>query len=148
MKQNQCDCLARSTTCTKRASLGPALLALLPLRRLPQLFGSAQYFFVSTKSLSCFCRRWTSDRRWDKRKHKHTRSDNVTVLVAVSTVAVVARQLIRGNAIAHVVFVPWCDIKNPARQAGVCLVNNCHKARLGRAAPATARRRWDRAPER
>ena len=28
------DCLARSTTCTKRASLAPALLALLPLRRL------------------------------------------------------------------------------------------------------------------
>ena len=28
------DCLARSITCTKRASLGPALLALLPLRRL------------------------------------------------------------------------------------------------------------------
>ena len=29
----------------------------------------------------------------------------------VSTVAVVARQLIRGNAIANVVFVPWCDKK-------------------------------------
>ena len=28
------DCLARSTTCTKRASLAPALLAPLPLRRL------------------------------------------------------------------------------------------------------------------
>ena len=27
------DCLARSATCTKRASLAPALLALLPLRR-------------------------------------------------------------------------------------------------------------------
>ena len=45
--------------------------------------------FVSTKSLSCFCRRWTCDRRWDKRKHKHSPSDNVTVAVAVSTVAVV-----------------------------------------------------------
>ena len=28
------DCLARSITCKKRASLGPALFALLPLRRL------------------------------------------------------------------------------------------------------------------
>ena len=28
------DCLARSTTCTKRASLAPALLALLRLRHL------------------------------------------------------------------------------------------------------------------
>ena len=35
----------------------------------------------------------------------------MTVAVAVSTVAVVVRQLIRGNAIAHVVFVPWCDRK-------------------------------------
>ena len=52
------------------------------------------------------CHRWTCDRRWDKRKHKHARSDNVTVAVAVSTVAVVVRQLIRGNAIANVVFVP------------------------------------------
>ena len=30
----------------------------------------------------------------------------------------------------------------PARQVMVCLDNNCHKARLGRAAPATARSRW------
>ena len=45
------------------------------------------------------------DRRWDKRKH------SATVAVAVSTVAVVVRQLIRGNAIAHVVFDPWCDRK-------------------------------------
>ena len=37
---------------------------------------------------------------------------NVTVAVAVSAVAVVVRQLIRGNAIAHVVFVPWCDRKH------------------------------------
>ena len=35
------DCLARSTTCTKRASLGPDD---------PQLFGSVQNFFVETKS--------------------------------------------------------------------------------------------------
>ena len=40
---------------------------------------------------------------------------NVTVAVAVSTVAVVVRQLIRGNAIAHVVFVPWCD-KKPRKE--------------------------------
>ena len=57
------------------------------------------------------CRPWTCDRRWDKRKHKHARGDNVTVAVAVSTVAEVVRQLIRGNAVAHVVFVPWCDRK-------------------------------------
>ena len=36
----------------------------------------------------------------------------MTVAVAVSTVAVVVRQLIRGNAIAHVVFVPWFDNKH------------------------------------
>ena len=40
-----------------------------------------------------------------KHKNKHARGDNVTVAVAVSTVAVVVRQLIRGIAIAHVVFV-------------------------------------------
>ena len=45
--------------------------------------------------------------RWDNRKHKHARSDSVTVAVAVSTVAVVVRQLVRGNAVAHVVLVPW-----------------------------------------
>ena len=44
----------------------------------------------------------------------HTKH-NVTVAVAVSTVAVVVRQLIRGNAIAHVVFVPWCD-KKPVKR--------------------------------
>ena len=44
-------------------------------------------------------------------KAKH----NVTVAVAVSAVAVVVRQLIRGNAIAHVVFVPWCD-KKPRKE--------------------------------
>ena len=33
-KTMACDCLARIATCTKRASLGPHLLALLPLRRL------------------------------------------------------------------------------------------------------------------
>ena len=43
----------------------------------------------------------------------HARSDNVTVSVAVSSVAVVVRQLIRGNANAHVVFVPW---KSPAKR--------------------------------
>ena len=42
---------------------------------LPQLFASVQYLFVETKSplllstSSCFCRRWTCDRRWDFRKH-------------------------------------------------------------------------------
>ena len=39
----------------------------------------------------------------------------MTVAVAVSAVAVVVRQLIRGNAIAHVVFVPWCD-KMPRKE--------------------------------
>ena len=78
IKHNQCDCLPRLQC--------EPLLDLLFLRSshsddwLPQLFGSVQYFFVSTKSLSCFCRRWTGDRRWDKRKHKHRRSDNVTVV--------------------------------------------------------------------
>ena len=107
------DCLAISTTCTKRASLAPALRALLHSDDwLPQLFGSVQYFFVSTKSLSCFCRPWTVDRMGQKESHTHTKH-NVTVAVAVSTVAVVVRQLIRGNAIARVVFVPWCTKKAP-----------------------------------
>ena len=35
-------------------------------------FRSVQYSFVSTKSLSCFCRRWTCDWRWVNRKHNHT----------------------------------------------------------------------------
>ena len=42
--------------------------------------------------------------------HTHTKH-NVTVAVAVSAVAMFVRQLIRGNAIAQVVFVPWCDTK-------------------------------------
>ena len=41
---------------------------------------------------------------WDE-KHKHTRSDNVVVAVAVITVTVFLRQMIRGNAIVHVVLV-------------------------------------------
>ena len=42
---------------------------------LPKLFGGVQYLSVETRSpfllftSSCFCRRWTCDRRWDKRKH-------------------------------------------------------------------------------
>ena len=57
--------------------------------------------------------------------------------VAVSTVAVVLRQLIRGNAIAHVVFVPWCDNKPRKEMSGRCVLTDVKKARLGRAAPAT-----------
>ena len=49
-----------------------------------------------------------------KEAQTHTKH-NVTVAVAVSTVAVVVQQLIRGNAIAHVVFVPWCD-KKPRKE--------------------------------
>ena len=87
------------------------------------------------------CRRWTCDRRWDKRKHKHARSDNVTVAVAVSTVAVVVRQLIRGNAIAHVVFVPWCDRKPRKGRPRGCVLTDVTKVR-----PATAQRRSGQAP--
>ena len=63
----------------------------------------------------------------------------MTVAVVVSTVAVVVRQLIRENVIAHVVFVPQCDRKAPQRVAGKMCVDRCDKDRLGRAAPATAR---------
>ena len=59
----------------------------------------------------------------------------MTIAVAVSTVAVVVRQLIRGNAIAHVVFVSQ---KAPQREAEKMCVDICH---------TTARRRWDRAPK-
>ena len=48
----------------------------------------------------------------------------VTVAVAVSTVAVVVRQLIRGNAIAHVVFVPWCDEKPRKERPGRCVLTD------------------------
>ena len=66
----------------------------------------------------------------------HTK-ENATVAVAVSTVAVVVRQLIRGNAIAHFVFVPWCD-KNPRKEAGKKCIDRCHKARLRRGLGAKA----------
>ena len=62
--------------------------------------------------------------RWDKRKHKHTRSDHVTGAVAVSTVAVVVRQLIRGYAVAHVVFVPWCDKKPRKGRPRECVLTD------------------------
>ena len=81
------------------------------------------------------CRRWTCDRRWDNRKHKHARSDIVTVAVAVSTVAVIVRQLIRRNAIVHVVFVPWCDrMPRKGRREDVCC--RCHKSSPGHGAKA------------
>ena len=57
----------------------------------------------------------------------------MTVAVAVSTVAVVVRQLIRGNAIAHVVFVPWCDRKPRKGRSRGCVLTDVTKAR-----PATA----------
>ena len=72
------------------------------------------------------CRR----RRWDKRKHKHARSDNVTVAVAVRPVAVVVRHLVRGNAVAHVVLVPWCDKKpRKGRPRGCVLTDVTRLAR-------------------
>ena len=52
---------------------------------LPQLFGSVQNFFVETKSpfplstSSCFCRRWTCDWRWDKRKRNATTRGRVHI---------------------------------------------------------------------
>ena len=73
---------------------------------------------VGTRSTTC-------DSGWDE-MHKHTRSDNVAVAVAVSTVAVVVRQVVRVNAVAHVVSVPRYDKKSPkkspAKEAGkMCL---------------------------
>ena len=59
----------------------------------------------------------------------------MTVAVAVSTVAVVVRQLIRGNAVAHVVFVPWCDRKPRNGRPRGCVLTDVTKAR-----PATAQR--------
>ena len=59
----------------------------------------------------------------------------MTVAMAVSTVAVVVRQLIRGNAIANVVFVPWCDRKPRKGRPERCVLTDVTKAR-----PATAQR--------
>ena len=49
-----------------------------------------------------------------KEAQTHTKH-NVTVAVAVSTIVVIVRQSIRGNAIAHVVFVPWSG-KKPRKE--------------------------------
>ena len=49
----------------------------------------------------------------------------------------VVRQLIRGNAIAHVVFVPWCDRKPRKGRPRGCVLTDVTKAR-----PAT--RKGDR----
>ena len=59
----------------------------------------------------------------------------MTVAVALSSVAVVVRQLIRGNAIAHAVFVPWCDRKPRNGRPRGCVLTDVTKAR-----PATAQR--------
>ena len=80
------DCLARSATCTKRASLGPAVLALLPLRRLaaatlrerPALLRRDEVALPLSTS-SCFCRRWACDRGWDTRKHNATTRGGVHI---------------------------------------------------------------------
>ena len=62
------------------------------------------------------------DSGWDE-KHWHTRSDNEAVAVAVSTVAVVVRQLVRGNALAHIVFVPRYHKKAPQGRPRRCVLN-------------------------
>ena len=49
--------------------------------------------------------------------------------MAVSTVAVVVRQLIRGNVIAHVVFVPWCEKKLRKGRPRGCVLTDVTKAR-------------------
>ena len=69
--RGRCDRLVRFVRFarfTKRASLGPRLLAFFYSDdRLPQLSRGLQYFFVVTKSpfmlatSSCFCRRWCCD---------------------------------------------------------------------------------------
>ena len=61
------------------------------------------------------------DSGWDE-KHEHTRSDNVAVAVAVSTVAVVVLQLVRRNAVAHIVFVPRYHIKPRKVRPRRCLL--------------------------
>ena len=84
-KTMACDCLARSTTCTKRASLGSSCAPPTPTTGCRNSSGASSSFFVSTGSLfllstsSCFCRRWTCDRRWDKRKHNATTRGGVHI---------------------------------------------------------------------
>ena len=126
------------------------LLALLFLRSshsddwLPQLFGSVQYFFVSTKSpfplslSSFFGRRWTCDKRWDRRKHT-ARVRSPHSLRLQTPLGSTAMEVTPSTSQTF----DQLDTAKPVRQVVVCLVNNCHKARLGRAALATARSRWD-----
>ena len=85
---------------TRRASSSPALLA---LRERP-----ARYSPPS----SC-------DKDWGE-KHKHKRSDNVVVSVAVRAVQVVMRQLVRGNA--HVVLVLEGQKKPRKRRPSTCVL--------------------------
>ena len=72
---------------------------------------------------------------WDE-KHKHTRSDNVAVAVAVSTVAVVVRQLVRGNAVADIVFVPRYHIKPRKVRFEKTCVDSDRDTKRARAVPA------------
>ena len=63
------------------------------------------------------------DKDWDEHR-KHTLSDNVAVAVAVSTVTVAVRPLIRWNVIAHVVLVPHRKSqKAPWKEAWRCVLN-------------------------
>ena len=82
------DCLARSITCAKRASLGPALLALLPLRRLAAATLRERPVLLRLNKLAelllppiDLC-----SEMGQKEAQTHTKH-NVTVAVAVSTVA-------------------------------------------------------------
>ena len=85
---------------TRRASSSPALLALRerPARHSPPS--------------SC-------DKDWGE-KHKHKRSDNVVVAVAVRAMQVVMRQLVRGNA--HVVLVLQGQKKPRKRRPNTCVL--------------------------
>ena len=52
----------------------------------------------------------------------------MAVAVAVGTAAVVVRQLVRENAIAHAVFVPWYHIKLLKGIPRKCVLNESHIA--------------------
>ena len=119
--------------------------------RLAQLFWGVQYLFVETKSpfllstSSCFCRRWTCDWRWDKRKHNATTRRRVHIHSGCRPHWPALRGKLR---LPHPKPLTSSTLQTcPLGKWWCVFANNCHKARRGRAAPTTARRRSDRAPE-
>ena len=119
-----------------RPAIGCWYTSLLPVLSCSPWEGNFARCVLTRRHQACLCRTaWgrrhcgrhpppsSCDSGWDE-KHKHTRSDNVAPALAVSTVVVVVRQLVRGNAIAHVVFVPRYHIKPRRGRPGRCVLTS------------------------